>query len=254
MDKEKIKYVIGFYFYGSYVALIKKNRPDWQTGLLNGIGGHIEDGENPLGAMTREFKEEAGIVAQWQYFCTMVFDNALIYCFKSFGSQEIKTMTDEKVDWFLHSNLPSNVIDNINWLVPLARYSDEHMRRLDLSPDILYTSPPEVAVESPQPLMTNVLEGLNKDYDEGWFKCREDMLKAGWRKVKEVKEAIKAQRQADQQEIADLKEAHRKEIEEIFKKIDILFLEYYAMPTEHRDSFTRAFRVLKNEYLDKAGK
>jgi 8-oxo-dGTP diphosphatase len=45
------------------VLLIRKNRPEWQAGKLNGIGGHLEacDRNSSRDAMVREFKEETGI-------------------------------------------------------------------------------------------------------------------------------------------------------------------------------------------------
>ena len=54
------KYVVGFLFQGDKVALIQKNRPAWQKGKLNGIGGHIEENETPLSTVDREFFEELG--------------------------------------------------------------------------------------------------------------------------------------------------------------------------------------------------
>lgn len=55
-------YVVGFYFTDDFthVALIRKNRPAWQAGLLNGIGGRVEPNETPLDAMVREYAEETG--------------------------------------------------------------------------------------------------------------------------------------------------------------------------------------------------
>ena len=40
-------YVLGFCFNTrlDQVVLIQKTRPEWQAGRLNGIGGHIENGE-----------------------------------------------------------------------------------------------------------------------------------------------------------------------------------------------------------------
>ena len=54
-------YVLGFCFSRDHskVVLIAKNRPKWQAGRLNGIGGHVEDGEIPIVAMAREFREES---------------------------------------------------------------------------------------------------------------------------------------------------------------------------------------------------
>lgn len=56
------KYVLGFAFYQDQVLLIRKTRPKWQAGLLNGIGGKVESfDENNQVAMRREFVEETGI-------------------------------------------------------------------------------------------------------------------------------------------------------------------------------------------------
>ena len=48
------KYVAGFMFSSdkSEVLLVEKMSPEWQRGLLNGIGGKIEGGETPLEAIT----------------------------------------------------------------------------------------------------------------------------------------------------------------------------------------------------------
>lgn len=56
------RFVLGFCFDFGYhnVLLIEKNRPPWQAGKLNGIGGKIEEGESPAAAMAREFREETG--------------------------------------------------------------------------------------------------------------------------------------------------------------------------------------------------
>lgn len=63
-----VEYAVGFYFDRSreHVWLIRKARPDWQAGKLNGIGGKVEPGESVLQAMRREFEEEARArVADW---------------------------------------------------------------------------------------------------------------------------------------------------------------------------------------------
>lgn len=68
------KYVAGFLFSsdGTMVALVEKQKPDWQKGKLNAIGGKIEEGESALQAMQREFKEEAGLdISNWTLFCVL---------------------------------------------------------------------------------------------------------------------------------------------------------------------------------------
>lgn len=47
---------------GERVLLVKKDRPAWQHGRFNLVGGKIEEGETPEQAALRELKEEAGLV------------------------------------------------------------------------------------------------------------------------------------------------------------------------------------------------
>lgn len=70
------RYVCGFAFPAMLdrVILIEKQRPAWQKGLFNGVGGHIEDGEMPVDAMVREFHEETGVLVpslQWRCFALL---------------------------------------------------------------------------------------------------------------------------------------------------------------------------------------
>ncbi len=53
-------FVCGLCFDRNTVVLIQKNRPTWQTGLWNGIGGKCLPHERPDLAMVREFREETG--------------------------------------------------------------------------------------------------------------------------------------------------------------------------------------------------
>lgn len=60
--KQVKKYVVGFMFSQGLdeVVLIRKNRPLWQKGLYNGVGGKVEEDEHQDDAMQREFEEETG--------------------------------------------------------------------------------------------------------------------------------------------------------------------------------------------------
>ena len=57
------RYCLGFVFSPDRgrVLLIRKRRPAWQAGRLNGIGGHCLDTESMDQTMRREAGEEAGI-------------------------------------------------------------------------------------------------------------------------------------------------------------------------------------------------
>ena len=45
------------------VLLVRKDKPEWQKGLLNLPGGKIEEGETDIEAAERELKEETGYVS-----------------------------------------------------------------------------------------------------------------------------------------------------------------------------------------------
>lgn len=59
------KYCLGFAFSEDfkYLVLIKKNRPEWQKGLLNGVGGKVDTKDESFrDAMIREFFEETNVL------------------------------------------------------------------------------------------------------------------------------------------------------------------------------------------------
>lgn len=119
-------YVVGFLFSEDMerVALIEKNKPEWQKGWLNGIGGKIEAGETAAEAMQREFYEETGCVGYaWEHFYTMTnFSDYRLYIFKAKGDLDnLESPTDEKVGIYEVARLRSlPVIPNLNWIIPFA--------------------------------------------------------------------------------------------------------------------------------------
>ncbi len=126
-----ISYVVGFafdegpYLYriGGEVALIRKARPDWQKGRLNGIGGHIEEGESSPEAMVREFKEETGVeIVDWDLFAKLQGSDWSVDFYRAFGIDltTLKTTTDEEVLVYPVDQLPSDVLPNLRWLIPLS--------------------------------------------------------------------------------------------------------------------------------------
>lgn len=121
------KYTVGFMVQNGLVLLIQKNRPRWQAGKMNGIGGHIEPNEEPSACMAREFYEETGIVSSqsdWVLKVILTGNDWQVYFYlyiggKSLFSAEAKTDEDLRIipvkhlwDW--------PVIPNLRWLIPLC--------------------------------------------------------------------------------------------------------------------------------------
>lgn len=138
-----IQYVCGFLFDTDYdrVVLIRKNRPDWQAGKLNGVGGHLEEDESLCEAMSREFREETGIDTSpmdWDFFCTI--DNlergSMCHFARAVAPYDTlmlaKSMTDEIVEVFPLTHLQSQVMmDNLKWLIPMAADEKVQDSRVD---------------------------------------------------------------------------------------------------------------------------
>ncbi len=136
------KYVIGFVFdtKTQEVLLIEKKRPNWQKGLLNGVGGKAESFETdrPVLAMVREAEEETGLQTRpedWLLFHNElhVSGNDLFFYvadIKDFVHQ-VRMRTDEMpvfVPYDLAYNgffdkvrvQPDRMLYNLNWLIPMA--------------------------------------------------------------------------------------------------------------------------------------
>lgn len=124
-----IKYVVGFLFAndGKCVLLIEKNKPEWQKGKFNGVGGKIEEGETPLQAMVREFEEEAGVKLEtWEKYATISNETWELHVFRAFDDfamRYAKSMTEEKLAIQWVDNL-KNTIENLKWLIPLGLSMD----------------------------------------------------------------------------------------------------------------------------------
>lgn len=124
-------YVAGFLFNETrdQVVLIKKNRPDWQKGRLNGIGGHVEPGESVRNAMSREFSEEAGMFiapSSWNEIVQLnVGTVAQIHFFWAIGDVRlVRSTTDEVVDVHPVRALPETSHRNLRWLIPMCLDTD----------------------------------------------------------------------------------------------------------------------------------
>ena len=97
-----MNYCLGFAFSRDLtrVLLIRKLRPAWQAGRLNGIGGKLEPGETALEAMRRECREETGLnIEDWDYFATIQSSEFTVSCFRTCTDDifHAQSLTDEQV-------------------------------------------------------------------------------------------------------------------------------------------------------------
>ena len=121
-------YTLGFIYKREFseVLLMHKNRPNWQVGKLNGVGGRINPNEESIDCIVREVQEETGVKTEkedWTYFGEIRSSDwrvdlyALVYIGRG---DDFSTTTDEKVEWFRVDSLPDNILKNLRWMIPLA--------------------------------------------------------------------------------------------------------------------------------------
>ena len=121
-------YVVGFLFSKDkkQVLLIRKNRPVWQKGRLNGIGGHVENNEAVDRAMIRETKEETGIALHHNKIEKVVIYTGVefeVHFYRVFDCALglAKKLTDESLELLAVTELHRvDCIYNMRWIVPLC--------------------------------------------------------------------------------------------------------------------------------------
>jgi 8-oxo-dGTP diphosphatase len=127
------RFVVGFPFNedATVILLVRKLRPKWQEGLLNGIGGKIEAGETPREAMLRESKEETGLDVAWQYKGVMTGENndghnfeCHIYYTYTQHILEFEQKEDEPLCLYHVKNVigAPNTVNNLQYLIPFGMY------------------------------------------------------------------------------------------------------------------------------------
>lgn len=134
----KQKYVVGLMFSHSkdQVALIRKTKPKWQEGKLNGISGKVEENETVLSAMIREFEEETGLKTEmkdWRNFADLEGNWGKVIFYVSFGDLfKLKSTTEEKIEicnvddiYDKKHDLNIHIIPNLKWLIPMALDKDD---------------------------------------------------------------------------------------------------------------------------------
>lgn len=128
------KYVAGLLFSEDKgrVCLILKNKPEWQAGKFNAIGGKIEGSELPKKAMEREFLEETGILisaSRWRDWMNLTDRRNYIVSFQyAYATEDelrgVRQMESEKPSVFNVKSLPNNLIPNLNWIIQMALFME----------------------------------------------------------------------------------------------------------------------------------
>lgn len=134
-------YVLSFIFHEDrrYVLLVRKNRPAWQAGKYNGIGGKIEANETAAQAAARELKEEADIdidPTELTAFGKLMGTGYQVYLFAAelpharYATH--RTMTDEIIESWrvrdlqsLHIFTPDDFDRDLAYLTAMARLALE---------------------------------------------------------------------------------------------------------------------------------
>jgi 8-oxo-dGTP diphosphatase len=122
--------VAAFALCNEEVLLVRKEKPKWQSGLLNGVGGKAEVHETPLDAMCREFLEETNIEVsadRWNHFASEFGRGYVVHFFRCRLSTLVRDVTPtqndagEKLYWYNARMLDrQSIIGNLQWLIPLA--------------------------------------------------------------------------------------------------------------------------------------
>lgn len=126
------RYVVGFVFNQdeSRVMLLRNNRPDWQAGKLNGVGGHVELGETFDDAMVREGQEESGRIFSWEQFAVLDGDGWTMGCYRASGDLSGIPVHNDVGELFelcwAHAVSQPEPLPNLRWLIPMAMDSCRH--------------------------------------------------------------------------------------------------------------------------------
>jgi len=130
--KDPVRYVVGLRFSEdrSRVVLIRKNRPDWQRGMLNGPGGRVEPGETILAGMAREFLEEAGVPTdahEWTPTAMLSVEGdprrEIVFLCSAGDISRARTTTDEEIVVAAVAEIALlPLVAVIPWVVPLSLY------------------------------------------------------------------------------------------------------------------------------------
>ena len=114
-----MRVVVGIITDNKEILLLKKNNPDWQKGLYNGIGGKVELNTTPLETIIKKSEEDLGInISNWIELDSEISSSGIeiVYFLTTLNEGEIKKLqsqTDERAELFSINNLPTNILQDL---------------------------------------------------------------------------------------------------------------------------------------------
>lgn len=114
-----MRVVVGIITDNEEILLLKKNNPDWQKGLYNGIGGKVELNTTPLETIIKKCQEELGVnISNWIELDSEISSSGIeiVYFLTTLNEGEIKKLqsqTDERAELFSINNLPTNILQDL---------------------------------------------------------------------------------------------------------------------------------------------
>ncbi|WP_181404119.1 NUDIX hydrolase [Aliarcobacter cryaerophilus] len=114
-----MRVVVGIITDNEEILLLKKNNPDWQKGLYNGIGGKVELNTTPLETIIKKCQEELGVnILNWIELDSEISSSGIeiVYFLTTLNEGEIKKLqsqTDERAELFSINNLPTNILQDL---------------------------------------------------------------------------------------------------------------------------------------------
>ena len=111
--------VVGIITDNKEILLLRKNNPDSQKGLYNGIGGKVELNTTPLETIIKKCQEELGVnISNWIELDSEISSSGIeiVYFLTTLNEGEIKKLqsqTDERSELFSINNLPTNILQDL---------------------------------------------------------------------------------------------------------------------------------------------
>ena len=114
-----MRVVVGIITDNKEILLLRKNNPDWQKGLYNGLGGKVELNTTPLETIIKKSEEDLGInISNWRELDSEISSSGIeiVYFLTTLNEGEIKKLqsqTDERAELFSINNLPTNILQDL---------------------------------------------------------------------------------------------------------------------------------------------